>query len=349
MQTVTIKDIARACGVSVSTVSRAMNGHQDINRETREQILRVIEESGYVPNNSARNLKRLESRAVALLVKGMDNTFFQDLMDVIEKEIHRRKYACILQRVEESEDEVALALELVKEKRLQGIIFLGGKFDHPEESLERLNVPFILSTSECRNAFDPCSGGKVSVDNEKESFRMTEYLCSLGHRKIAILTAAPNDDSIGRLRFDGYRRALQAYGISWEPDLAVWMKSGLDKYNFASGYRMTKELLERNREFTALYATSDTLAMGACRALFEAGIRVPKDCSVAGFDGLETGKYYVPSLTTLAQPVGEIGRATVSQLFRRIEKREISGQLTFEGKLLIRESTAPLKAERSEV
>ena len=181
------------------------------------------------------------------------------------------------------------------------------------------------------------------MDNEKESFRMTEYLCSLGHRRIAILTAAPNDDSIGRLRFDGYRRALEARGISWDPRLAVWMESGRDKYNFVSGYRMTRELLGRDQKFTALYATSDTLAMGACRALFEAGIRVPKDCSVAGFDGLEAGKYYVPSLTTLAQPVGEIGRATVSQLFRRIENRETSEQVTFEGTLLIRESTSAIK------
>lgn len=338
MQIVTIKDIARVCGVSVSTVSRAMNGHSDISRKTREHILQVIAESGYVPNNNARNLKRLEARAVALLVKGMDNTFFQKIIDVMEKEIRERRYSCILQRVEESEDEVELALELVREKKLRGIIFLGGKFDHPKESLERLTVPYVLSTSECRNGFS--GGGRVSVDNEKESFRMVEYLCSLGHRRIAILTAAPDDESIGRLRFDGYRRALEAYQLSQDPQLEVFMESGRDKYDFASGYRMTKKLLQRNTEFTAIYATSDTLALGACRALHEAGIRVPQDCSVAGFDGLEAGKYYIPSLTTLAQPVGEIGRATVSQLFRRIEKRKNSEQIIFEGELIVRESTS---------
>ena len=344
MQTVTIKDIAKTCGVSVSTVSRAMNGHQDISRKTREQILKVIAESGYVPNNSARNLKRLEARAVALLVKGMDNTFFQDFIDVMEKEIRSRRYSCILQRVEETEDEVELALELVKEKRLRGIIFLGGKFDHSRESLERLSVPFILSTSESRSSLPSCGGGRVSVDNEKESCRMVEYLCSLGHRRIAILTAAPDDESIGRLRFDGYRKALEAYRISYDPQLAVFMESGRDKYNFASGYRMTKKLLQRDTGFTALYATSDTLALGACRALHEAGLRIPGDCSVAGFDGLEAGKYSIPSLTTLAQPVREIGRTTVSQLFRRIEKREISEQVIFEGELIVRESTSPVSS-----
>ena len=340
MDAVTIKDIARECGVSVSTVSRAMNGHRDINQKTRERVLEVIAQSGYVPNNSARNLKRLESRAVALLVKGMDNMFFQDIINVIEKEIYSRKYSCILQRVEEDEDEVDLALELVKEKKLQGIIFLGGKFSHPQESLSRLTVPFVISTSERRSGIPACGGGSISVDNEKESCRMVDYLCRLGHRKIAILTAAPDDESIGRLRFDGYRTALASHGIPYEPELVVCMEPGRDKHNFESGYRMTQKLLGRQKAFTALFATADTLALGACRALTERGIRVPENCSVAGFDGLDAGKYYIPSLTTLEQPVKEIGHATVSQLFRRIEKKEIRGQMIFEGNLVVRESTS---------
>lgn len=339
MDAVTIKDVAKECGVSVSTVSRAMNGRRDVNQKTRQKILDVIARSGYVPNNSARNLKRLEAKAVALLVKGMDNMFFQEIIDVIEGEIRARKYSCILQRVEEDEDEVDLALELVKEKKLQGIIFLGGKFSHPEESLRRLPVPFVISTSEKRSGLPACGGGCISVDNEKESYRMVDYLCRLGHRKIAILTAAPDDESIGRLRFDGYRTALASHGISYEPDLVVCMEPGRDKYNLASGYRMTQRLLDRQKAFTALYATSDTLALGACRALAESGIRVPESCSVAGFDGLDAGKYYIPSLTTLEQPVREIGRATVGQLFGRIEKKETVGQMIFEGGLVVREST----------
>lgn len=340
MDAVTIKDIARECKVSVSTVSRAMNGHRDINQKTREKILEVIERSGYVPNNSARNLKRLESKAVALLVKGMDNMFFQDIINVIEKEIHSRKYSCILQRVEENEDEVDRALELVKEKKLRGIIFLGGKFSHPQESLRRLTVPFVISTSERRSGLPACGGGSISVDNEKESWRMVDYLCRLGHRKIAILTAAPDDESIGRLRFDGYRTALASHGIPYEKELVVCMEQGRDKYNFESGYRMTRKLLSRKKEFTALYATSDTLALGACRALAESGIKIPEKCSVAGFDGLDAGKYYIPSLTTLEQPVKDIGRATVSQLFQGIENEETCGQVVFEGKLVVRESTS---------
>ena len=126
MDSVTIRDIARKCGVGVSTVSRAMNNHPDINPQTREKILRVIRESGYVPNNSARNLKRADARAVALLVKGMDNMFFTDIIHIIERDTQEQGYACILQQVEDGENELEIALELVKEKKLRGIIFLGG-------------------------------------------------------------------------------------------------------------------------------------------------------------------------------------------------------------------------------
>lgn len=128
MEQVTIRDIARKCKVGVSTVSRAMNNHPDINPETKEMILKVIAESNYVPNNSARNLKRSNAKAIAILVKGMDNMFFNNMISVIEEVVRKKKYACIIERVEEKANEVDSAIEIVKEKRLRGIIFLGGNF-----------------------------------------------------------------------------------------------------------------------------------------------------------------------------------------------------------------------------
>lgn len=339
MDTVTIKDIARKCGVGVSTVSRAMNNHPDINPKTKEMILQVIADSGFVPNNSARNLKRVDARAVALLVKGMDNMFFTDIIHTIEKETQEQKYSCILQQVEEDENELELALELVKEKRLRGIIFLGGNFAHPEELQRRLTVPFVISTIGQMEKAGGYIGGSVSVDNRKESFKIVDYLCSLGHRRIAVLTSAEDDESIGKLRLDGYRQALENRGIAFDPSLVVYMEPEIDRYSLASGYRMTKKLLEAGARFSALYATADTLALGACRALKEAGVEVPADCSVAGFDGLDAGKYYIPSLTTLEQPVEEIAEATVRHLFQLIRKKEKPRRLFFEGKLVVREST----------
>lgn len=116
----TIKDIARICGVGVSTVSRAINNHPDINPETKEMVMRVIKEHNYIPNNSARNLKRSDAKAIAVLVKGITNPFFNDMIGIIEQETQRKKYTFILQRVEEHENELDAAIELVKEKKVEG-------------------------------------------------------------------------------------------------------------------------------------------------------------------------------------------------------------------------------------
>ena len=146
MDTITIKDVARLCGVGVSTVSRAINNHPDINEETKQKVLQVIKENHYIPNNSARNLKRSASKTIAVLIKGIDNPFFSGMIKIFEEEIQKKKYSFILHRVDEGEDEVDVAVELVKEKKLKGIIFLGGYFSHSQAKLDQLDVPFVLST-----------------------------------------------------------------------------------------------------------------------------------------------------------------------------------------------------------
>lgn len=334
----TIKDIAKKCKVGVSTVSRAMNNHPDINPETKEMIMRVIEESNYVPNNSARNLKRADAKAIAVLIKGIGNTFFNQLINVLERECQEKKYSCILQRVEEGENEVDVALGIAKEKKLRGIVFLGGNFSQPQEKMKQLEVPYVLSTiytTEEQNGI--CAS--VSVDDFRESYKMTEYLIGLGHKRIAIITARKEDESIGKLRLLGYRKALEDHGIPFDENLVCYMELNVDQYSFKSGYKITKKLLKRNVPFTALYATSDTLAIGACRALKEAGIQVPEDCSVAGFDGMDAGEFYIPSITTIRQPVEEIAQASAKLLFDMIKKKEQPKRMIFEGELMVREST----------
>ena len=133
MESVTIKDIAKICGVGVSTVSRAINDSPGISLETKERILRAIEENNYVPNNSARNLKRIESETIAVLVKGINNSFFSPMITEFEKGIQDEKYTFILQRVDQNQDEIDVALEIEKEKKLKGIVFLGGYFSHSKQ------------------------------------------------------------------------------------------------------------------------------------------------------------------------------------------------------------------------
>lgn len=342
MKNITIKDIAKMCNVGVSTVSRAMNNHPDINQETKEKILSVIEEYNYVPNNSARNLKRSESKSIAILIKGISNPFFSDMIRIIEEEIQRKKYSCIIQRVEDSANEIDAATALVKEKRLKGIIFLGGSTEHRREKLSQLTVPFVLSTVGLVNQPEQEICSCVSVDDYKESYKMVDYLCKLGHKKIAILLQCRDDRSIGQLRFEGYLKALADHGIAVDERLICTMEREGNHYSIPDGYEAMKRLLGEGTEFTALYAVADSMAIGACRAIIEAGKRIPEDYSVAGFDGLDMGTYYNPSLTTIRQPVEAMAKATITTLFDVIHKKGSHKKLVFEGELLERESTRGL-------
>ena len=145
MTEITIKDIAKRCGVGISTVSRAINNHPDINPETKQMVMDVIKETGYIPNNSARNLKRTDAKCIAILIKGITNPFFSPVIQIVEAQVQKKKYAMVMQHVESYENELDVALELVKEKRLRGIIFLGGAYQHDQQQLAKLNVPLERS------------------------------------------------------------------------------------------------------------------------------------------------------------------------------------------------------------
>ncbi len=341
MAEITIKDIAKQCGVGVSTVSRAINNHPDINPETRKMVMRVIEETGFIPNNSARNLKRTDAKCIAVLVKGITNPFFSDMIRIIEEETQRNRYALVLRHVEGSEDEVEVALELEKEKRLRGIVFLGGRFNHTREKIRKLSVPIVFSTI---NVDIPAGDGEVefssiAVDDRLESRKMTEYLLEAGHRDIAFITERP-EESLGRKRIDGYREAFANKGVPVREELIRYVQDDMDHFSMENGYATAKKLLESGERVSAVYAASDSLAIGACRAILEAGRRIPEDISVAGYDGIRMGEYYNPKLTTVRQPVEEMAKKTISLLLDVIAGRQEHQQILFPAELVVRESTA---------
>lgn len=342
MAEITIKDIAKQCGVGVSTVSRAINNHPDINPETRRMILEEIDKAGFIPNNSARNLKRTDAKCIAVLVKGITNPFFSSMIQIIEEETQRNRYALVLRHVEAQEDEIDVALELEKEKRLRGIVFLGGRFEHSEEKIRKLKVPFIFSTIGVNvpNQINRGEFSNIAVDDRLESKKMTEYLLSLGHRRIALITER-SELPIGRLRTEGFRRAYEEQGLTAPEELICYVQDDIDHYSMENGYLTAKKLLESGREVTAIYAVSDSLAIGACRAVLEAGKRIPEDISVAGYDGIEMGEYYNPKLTTIKQPVEEIAKKTIRLLLDVIAQRNEHQQIVLPAQLVVRESTGP--------
>lgn len=336
----TIKDIAKICGVGVSTVSRAINNHPDINTETKEKIMDTIKEYGYVPNNSARNLKRSDAKAIAVLVKGISNPFFTGMIKIFEQECKKKHYSMELTHIEAGEDEVDVAQKVVKEKRLRGIIFLGGLFYHSEEKLKKLNVPFVFSTAgSIPERISKKLYSNISVDDRKESARMVEYLIGLGHSKIAIMVAETQGESIGQLRLEGYCDALRAHGKEVDPNLIWQTDEKLSHFSMENGYLTAKKLLESGVEFTALYAVSDTLAIGALRAFYEAGVNVPADKSLAGYDGIEMANYVVPSITTMRQPVEQMAKDTTKLLFDIIAGKRKHQHITYEAELMVKEST----------
>ena len=344
MEEITIKDIARICKVGVSTVSRAINNHPDINPETKKMIMDVIAEYGYIPNNSARNLKRTDARCIAILVKGISNPFFSNMIKVIEEEVEKKRYSLVLRHVEYEEDEVDVALELIKEKRLRGIIFLGGYFYHSVDKLEKLNVPYILSTAGCiPENMNKNHYSSFTVDDEKEGFLLTSYLIELGHKDIAILSGETENISVGQLRLSGYKRALKEHGIKLKDNLICPMKNDVEYYSMQNGYEVTKSLLESGQKVTAMFAISDVLAVGACRAIIDMGKRVPEDISVAGYDGIELVKYYNPTLTTVKQPVNEMAKASINLLFDIISGKQQNQHRIFEGEIIVGESTTRLE------
>ena len=342
MAEITIVEIAKRCGVGVSTVSRAINNHSDINPETKKKIMAVIKETGYIPNNSARNLKRTDAKCIAVLVKGITNPFFSPMIEVVESETEKRGYALVLRHVEAYEDEVDVALELEKEKRLRGIIFMGGSTKHSSEKVKQLNVPVVFATigSDISDNLSRNAYSTVSVDDTMESKKIVEYLISLGHRKIAIMAEGSDTPSIVRLRLEGYLEALKENNIEVNDNLIRYVDKRI--YTMQNGYDTTKALIDSGEEFTALYCVSDVLAIGALRAFADAGLRVPEDVSLAGFDGQELAAYSVPRLTTIRQPMGDISKETMKLLFEIIDGESRHKHIIFPGELIKGESARKL-------
>ncbi len=341
MADITIKDIAKSCGVSVSTVSRALNDNAEINAETKAKIMQVVRETGFVPNNSARNLKRTDTNNIAVLVKGITNPFFSSMIKIMEEQIHKKKFSFVLHHVDEYEDEVDVAVELIKEKRLKGIVFLGGHFFHSADKFEQISVPFVFSTVGAKpDSMDKAVYSNIAVDDKEASKKMVSYLTDLGHKNIAVITPEQGERTIGYQRLQGYKEALKEKKIACKEELICNVCPELDLYSMENGYDTTKKLIESGTKFTAIFAMSDSLAIGACRALKDAGLRIPEDVSVAGYDGIDWGDYYVPRLTTLRQPVEEMAEATIQLLFNIIEGKSKHKHIDFNGEILIKESTA---------
>ena len=312
----TIKDIAKACGVGVSTVSRVLNNRPDVSDEVRRKVLEEVERQGYIPNNSARDLVKSQSDAIGVVTRGIGNPFFSDLLKTITREIDCAGYTMVLRQISSNEDEVKAGAILEREKKLRGLIFLGGRFDYTSAELSLIGVPYVCCSY--TNRFGSLKAEDyacVSIDDYSTARRAVNELLSLGHRRIAALLPSCSDRSISQLRYKGYLAALADHGIA--EDSVIIEETG--SYDMQDSYRSMLELLDRSRDFTAVFTVSDMMAMAAIKALTDHGLRVPEDCSVIAIDGLNMSEYTIPTLTTMVQPTEDMGRKSVEILIDMVE------------------------------
>lgn len=328
----TIKDIAKQSGVSVSTVSRVLNNRPDVSEAIRKKVLGVVAETGYIPNDSARDLVKTRSDAIGVITRGIGNLFFSDMLKTVAREIDKAGMTMVLRQIDSDADEIAMGAVLEREKKLRGLIFLGGRFDYTTEELRTINVPFVCCTyTNSFGTLDETAYASVSIDDQQTAFDAVTYLIHQGHREIAALVPSCCDRSISELRYNGYRAALFSADIPFDKELVV--ETG-GCFEMEDAYKGTLELLNRSKSFTALFTLSDTMAMAAMKAFWDRGIRVPEDISVIAIDGLTMSQYYTPVLTTMVQPGEELATESVKILMAML-RGEKPRQTTLQARLRV--------------
>ena len=312
MPNMTIKDIARISGCSVSTISRVINDRPDVRPETKEHVLQVMRDAGFVPNTNARQLKIQQSRSLAFVVKGTRNIFFSDFLVQLQRAATLYGYNGIVSYLDENANEIDAAEKILREIKPKGMIFLGGSLSNFQKGFASISVPSVLATLVSDKLNFP-NLSMVGVDDRAASYQAVSYLIQQGHSKIAVL-GGPVTSYPSMMRREGAQQAMRDAGIQFNDNLY-----GLSNYDFESAYHAMNSLLARRAEFTALFAMSDVIAFGAVRALVSAGFRVPEDVSVIGFDGITMSRYCVPVMTTIVQPSEQIALQSIELLVRQIE------------------------------
>lgn len=312
-----IKDIARISGVSVSTVSRVLNDHPDVSAETRDRVKAVMEQSNYVPNLGARILSRSETNNIGLVVRGMSNPFFSDIIVEIEKNIAEAGYSLYTQQIGAQDDELMTAALMERDKKLQGVIFLGGRLDYTARQMIDIGVPYVFcSFNNKYGTLGSADYSSVCIDDDQAAYEAVKKLYAYGHRRIAILLSSRNDGSVSQMRYEGFERARRDFSIPTDESLIL----SANGYDIQDAYQAMRRHLGRGKDFTAVFVIADLMAIGAIRALIDSGYEVPRDCSIIAIDGLQISGYICPRLSTFEQPKQRLGAEAVKQLVRLIEE-----------------------------
>ncbi|TQV66721.1 LacI family transcriptional regulator [Exilibacterium tricleocarpae] len=334
-----IREVSRLAGVSIATVSRTLKNPDVVSSKTREIVLKAIEEAGYRPNLLARNFSTGKSHAVVVLVPNVANPFFSRVIRGIEQAAQEKGYSVLLGdtqgKPEREHDYARLGLT----NQADGLIQLYSRYPFAEaDSALAASVPMVNA---CERISDDCEIPVVELDNRAAGRAVTRHLVELGHRRIGVITG-PTDSPIVRDRMAGFQDVLTEAGIAADAGLIA---NG--DFSMASGANGAKALLAAVAPPTAVFCFNDEMAIGAMHAFRYAGLKVPEDMSVAGFDNIDYASFTNPPLTTINQPAEELGRHSMNALYRLMkgESLEVS-RIMLSFTLMVRDSTRPVGGSR---
>ncbi len=336
-----IKTVAERANVSIATVSRVLNGTKYVSPDVEKRVIDAISALNYQPNAPARNLRRKQTLSVGVLLPRLNDFFFSDLAYVLEKTLSAAGYTPLYCSTENDEAKEAGLINNLIAHRVDAVIFVPSvpvrkSVNSVMRLLER-KIPLVLMDRE----MPEFAVSQIVSNNEQGAYAAVSYLLGLGHRHIAIIDSGEGPKQAGEPgleRMKGIQRALREWNVPLEDDLVLFGQLG----NVEMGYHGTLQLLRQSPDVTAIFALTDAIAVGVLRAASEFGWRVPRDLSVLGFDNLLLASHVIPRLTTVAQPVEELGEKATELLLRQIDEPGAPPEtVKLETRLIIRESSAP--------
>lgn len=342
--TTTIKDVAREAGVAVSTASRALNGHPDVDPETQEKVHRVARKLAYRPHTGARHLVRKSSETLCFILsnRGVMNPFHSRILVGVEEYARTLEHGLIFLRFDYSPDipthRLVLPRVIWERGAVEGIIVAGTNYPNFIKAVRKLVTPFVLFGNNLIGQQGSEEFDSVWFDNEGGGRQATEYLVGLGHRKIWFV----GDLTLPwfRRNYEGYVTVMKKAGL---PPRKLAVETGMS--TFEAAFKCASHILEHRSDCSAIVAGDDEVALGLLAAFNQHGIKVPDDLSLIGFDDIEAIKYLGPALSTVRVPKEQIGQELAKALFERLANRQAAPiKRTLRTELIIRGSCAPPKA-----
>jgi LacI family transcriptional regulator len=328
----TLLDVAREAGVSPSTVSRILNGTARVSDDKRQAVMKAIARTNFAPNLMAQGLKKGRSHTIGIIVQDISSPFFDEILHGVDDGLKGTGYASVIVTGHWSALEEADRIRLLLARKVDGIILLSGNLPDDELLHFATQRPIVVTG----RALDAPNVLGFTMDNEHGAYLAVQHLIELGHRRIAFVSGPPSHaDASSRLR--GYRKALEGAGIAIDPALVVE-----GNFHENSGLIAINHLFETRQEFSAVFAANDQSAYGVRLALYRKGVRVPEDVSLVGFDDLPGSSFTTPPLTTVRQPLYDIGLTAMTALLRLITGDRVPTRVP-PVELVVRETTLPIR------